>query len=146
MEFVARRSGPEGRLLILLDANGDCPKDVADEVRQRAQAARAERRISVVLANREYEAWFLAATESIAGRRGIAQHIAPPPDPETVQDAKGWLSRQMTDGRAYSPSTDQPALTAKFDMDAARQNAKSFDKLYREVEFLLATGNGGASR
>lgn len=137
VEFVARRSGPEGRLLILLDANGDCPKDAADEIRRRAQAARADRRISVVLANMEYEAWFLAAIESIAGRRGIAKSVAPPRQPETVQDAKSWLSKQMAKGRSYSPSADQPALTASFDMDVARQNARSFDKLYREVKSLL---------
>lgn len=137
VEFVARRSGPEGRLLILLDANGDCPKDVADEVRRRARATRADRRISVVLANMEYEAWFLAAIESIAGRRGIPQDIVPPRQPETVRDAKSWLSKQMTEGHSYSPSADQPALTAVFDMEMARRNARSFDKLYREVESLL---------
>lgn len=43
----------------------------------------------------------------------------------------------MTEGRSYSPSADQPALTAVFDMEMARQNARSFDKLYREVESLL---------
>ncbi len=43
----------------------------------------------------------------------------------------------MTEGQAYSPSTDQPGLTAVFDMDAARKTARSFDKLYREVEALL---------
>ncbi len=43
----------------------------------------------------------------------------------------------MEPGRSYSPSTDQPALTAVFDMDVARKRAASFDKLYRAVESLL---------
>ena len=39
-------------------------------------------------------------------------------------------------GQSYSESSDQPALTAIFDMNAARR-ADSFDKCYREIVRLL---------
>ena len=137
VEFVAGRSGHEGRILILLDANSDCPGRIAPEILRRARAARSDRHIRVVLAKMEYEAWFLAAATSLAGRRGIITDIAPPANPEGIRDAKGWIGARMKPGRTYSPSTDQPALTAVFDLDAARRGAPSFDKLYRDVESLL---------
>lgn len=137
IEFAANRSGAGGRILILLDANSDCPKTLAAKILRRARRARSDRTIQVVLAKMEYEAWFLATAESLAGRRDIKPDIVSPPDPEAVRDAKGWISKQMEPGRSYSPTTDQPALTAVFDMDAARKGAPSFDKLYRAVESLL---------
>ena len=137
VEFVANRSGVDGRILILLDANSDCPKTLAAEIVERARQARGDRAIQVVLAKVEYEAWFLAAAESVADHRGIKPDVVSPSNPEAVQDAKGWISKRMEPGRSYSPSTDQPALTAVFDMDVARKRAASFDKLYRAVESLL---------
>lgn len=89
------------------------------------------------MAKVEYEAWFLAAAESLADHRGIKPDVVSPSNPEAVQDAKGWISKWMEPGRSYSPSTDQPALTAVFDMDVARKRAPSFDKLYRAVKSLL---------
>lgn len=138
VELAARRiGGGEGRILILLDSDDDCPKELADEMLGRAKAARGDQRIRVVLAKREYEAWFLAAARSIAGLRGIDKSTTPPAAPESVKGAKEWLGRRMPANRAYSPTRDQPALTAVFDMDAARA-APSFDKLWRDVEYLLA--------
>lgn len=137
VEFVANRSGVDGRILILLDANSDCPKTLAAEIIERARRARGDQAIQVVLAKVEYEAWFLAAAESVADHRGIKPDVVSPSNPEAVQDAKGWISKRMEPGRSYSPSTDQPALTAVFDMDVARKRAASFEKLYRAVESLL---------
>ena len=137
VEFAARQSGEQGRILILLDADDDCPKELAAEMLRCAEAARQDRIIRVVLAKREYEAWFLAAAHSISGQRGIDETIAPPRQPELVRGAKEWLSRRMPKSRAYSPTSDQPALTAVFDMDAAR-SAPSFDKLWRDAMALLA--------
>lgn len=137
VELAARRSGSQGRILVLLDADDDCPKQLAEEMLGRAKAARQDRVIRVVLAKREYEAWFLAAARSVAGQRMIAKHAEPPSEPESVRGAKEWLSGRMPPGRAYSPTSDQPALTAIFDMQAARA-APSFDKLWRDAAALLA--------
>jgi len=119
-------------VLVLLDADDDCPKHVAPGLLARARKAGVGRKVSVVLAKREYEAWFLAAAISIRGLRGLAEDLAPPADPEIVSDAKGWLSQRMSGGSGYSPTLDQPALTAAFDLAEAR-NAPSFDKLWREL-------------
>lgn len=92
--------------------------------------------IAVVLAKREFEAWFLAAAESIRGRRGLRNDIHSPDDPEAIRDAKGWLSGRMESDRKYHEKRDQPALAASFDLEQARQ-ADSFDKCYRDIVRLL---------
>ena len=76
------------------------------------------------------------AADSIAGHDGIDASTAPPPDPESIRDAKGWLSRQLPPGQPYRPTLHQGALTAIFDLDAARA-ATSFDKLWRDLTPLL---------
>ena len=136
VELAARQSGPEGHILILLDADEDCPKELGPEILARAAAARSDRRIHVVLAKKEYEAWFLAAAVSLAGVRGLTPEIEPPSDPESIADAKRWLSDRMPAGHSYRETLDQPALSAVFDLEAAR-NARSFDKMWREIDSCL---------
>jgi hypothetical protein len=92
--------------------------------------------ISLVLANREYEAWFIAAAESLRGRRGLAADLTGNPDPEGIRGAKEWLSDRMPRNRPFNPIIDQPALTSVFDMQAARR-VDSFDKCHREIVRLL---------
>jgi hypothetical protein len=137
IELAARQAGPDGCILVLLDADTACPRELAEQIRDRAAAARPDRTIRVVLAKMEYEAWFLAAAESIAGQRGIRADTTAPDDPESIRDAKGWLSDRMPRGQSYSETLDQPALTALFDMAAARRRARSFDKMWRDVESAL---------
>jgi len=136
IELAGRKTTPSDGILILLDSDQDCPKDLAAEIRGRAQAARPDRRIRVVLAKAEYEAWFLAAASSIAGTRGLAPGLSPPINPESIRDAKGWLSHRMTAGRSYRETLDQPAFSATFDLLSARTSG-SFDKMWRDIASLL---------
>lgn len=134
---LAEQGGPMAGVLVLLDADDECPAELGPRLLERVHTARPDRPSSVVLANREFEAWFLAAAPSLRGQRGLAQDIQAPAAAEQPRDCKGWLSRHRTDGRAYKPATDQAALTAVFDMETARKNSLSFDKLWRDVERLL---------
>jgi hypothetical protein len=136
-ERAAVLGGPGAGLLVLLDADDDCPADLAPRLLTRLQGARSDRHGRVVLANREFEAWFLASAPSLGGRRGLAEDIALPADPEAPRDCKGWLTAHRTDGRSYKPVADQAALTAAFDMALARSHSPSFDKLWRDVTRLL---------
>ena len=135
VELAARRAGPAGCVLVLIDAEGDCPAELAPEILRRAREARSDRAIRVVLAKTEYEAWFLAAVESIAGTRGMAESVEPQREPESIRGAKERLGDFMSN-HPYSETLDQPAFTATFDLDAAR-TAPSFDKLWRDVSSLL---------
>ncbi|MBI2899101.1 MAG: DUF4276 family protein [Planctomycetes bacterium] len=135
VELAARKSGADGRIFILLDADDDCPAELGPALLARARKVRADRDIGVVLAKREYESWFLAASDSLRGHRGLPSDLAPPPDPEAIRGAKEWLSRCMTVG-TYVETLDQPALSAAFDITQARR-ADSFDKCCRVIETLL---------
>ena len=136
VELAARLAGKQGAILILLDAEDDCPATLAPSLLARAKQARRDVPLSVVLAKREYEAWFLAAAESLRGQRNLALDLTSPPEPEQIRGAKEWLSRQMKGVHAYTPALDQAALTASLDLSTARR-ADSFDKCYREIARLL---------
>ena len=133
----ASRVGAKARVLVLLDADGDCPCELAADLMAWGRAARSDRLIRVVLAKREYEAWFIAAAESLADG-GILQFTgSPPDDPEGIRNAKGWIAARMTAGRSYSPPKGQAALTRAFDIAQARRNSPSFDKMCRTIAELV---------
>jgi hypothetical protein len=93
--------------------------------------------IAVILAKLEYEAWFLAAAESLRGRRNLPMDLASPEDPESIRGAKEWLTKQMPAGQSYTATEDQAAFTHIFEMNAARR-AASFDKCFRDIQNLLS--------
>lgn len=136
VELAARTAGSGGAIMILLDAEDDCPATLAPALLARAVAARGDFPIGLALAKFEFEAWFLAAAESLRGHRTLATNLAPPPDPEAVRGAKQWLSRHMNGPHAYAETLDQAPLTQNFDFAAARR-VNSFDKCYRELERLI---------
>jgi hypothetical protein len=138
VELTARIGGPQCAMLILLDADDDCPKTLAPDLLRRALTARPDHSIGLVLAMREYEAWFLAAAASLAGKRGLPVNLQPPDQPEGIRGAKEWLRERLPRGQRYHETADQPALTALFDLQQAR-TTNSFDKCYREIERLIIT-------
>ena len=138
IELAARKLAGEGGIFILIDCDwkNGCPKWDAPLLLDRVRLARSDIPISLVLANREYEAWFIAASESLKGKHGLSDDLEVVEDPETIRGAKEWLSSRMPQNRPYAETIDQPALTELFDLNAARR-ARSFDKCYREVVTLL---------
>ncbi len=136
VEFAARRIDGSGAILILIDADDDCPAQLGPDLLRRAAQARSDVAIAVVLAKYEFESWFLASADSLRGCRGLKNNLHAPMNPETVRGAKEWLSQQMEGSRTYSETLDQPALAELFDLAVARR-ADSFDKCYREISRLL---------
>lgn len=128
--LAAAKSGDDGWILILLDADDDCPARLASDILRRAQQHVYHRRLSVVLANREFEAWFIASALSLSGTRGF---VAPDQivNAEVPRDAKGWMREHMQKG-TYSPILDQPAFAARINLQQAFSNSRSFRKLCKE--------------
>ena len=136
VELAARNIGERGAIFIILDCDLDCPAQLGPELLHRVLRVHRNLPVAVVLAKHEFEAWFLAAAESLRGRRGLRNNIHSPDDPEAIRGAKEWLSQRMQRGETYKSKQDQPALTKLFDMEQARQ-ADSFDKCYRDIVRLL---------
>lgn len=128
-------------VLVLLDADDDCPAKLGPSLLERCRTATGLP-VAVVLAKSELEAWFLGAKESLRGVRGIRDSATAPEDPEQIRDAKGRISQNM-DGKRYLEVDDQPALAASMDFDLARKRCPSFAKLQREVAQLAKQISGG---
>ena len=132
-DILVRQIGRSQPILILLDADDDCPKDLARTLTSRC---RSDLTISVVIANREYEAWFLSAARSLSGKRGLPDALAPPEDPESVRGAKQWLTSHMPPNQSYSPTRHQAAFSDQLDLADAR-SSRSFRKFEKELGRLL---------
>lgn len=121
-------------VLLVLDADDDCAVELARVARTIAEEVATGLRVVVVAAVREYEAWFLAGAHSLRGKRGLPMDLERPVAVEAIRDAKGWLSARMPS--RYSPTLDQPALTAAIDFAEVQRHSRSFKKLMKELELL----------
>lgn len=137
VKFLRTADPPVSAIIILLDADEDCPATLGPELKARAEAVSNGIPVGVILANREYEAWFLAALNSLRGYRGVKPNAQPPANPETIVGAKEYFRRQLVEGASYSPSLDQAKFSAKIDLDQAL-TAASFRKWDREMAKLFA--------
>ena len=134
---AAERALPRGGVLVLFDADDDCPAEVGPYLRAVAQQARPDVPVELVLANREYEGWLLH------GVKGLVQHRLMPAsierlggDAEQVRDAKGMLSSLMVNA-SYRPTLHQAAFTQLFDIGAAQQASRSFRQLVSAITRLV---------
>ncbi len=126
-------------ILVLFDADDDCPAELAPILEEWAREAAGGKACAVVMANREYEAWFLASIEALRGRSAILPDATSHSTPEASRDAKGELERCMAHGASYSPTVDQPALTAHLDLASTYQRCRSLRKLVGAFGALLST-------
>ncbi|MBI5511876.1 MAG: DUF4276 family protein [Deltaproteobacteria bacterium] len=134
VEIVARQVGSSQPILVLLDADEDCPAEIGPRLAALAAAQRSDRSLAVILAKREFESWLVAGASSLAGHRGLPDALPYSQDPEGLRDPKGWLGEKLPNG--YSETIDQPALAACLDWRLACR-AASFAKLVRDLCRLL---------
>ena len=134
---LARRQPGCDAILIMFDGDKDCPAELGPRVHRWATVAAGDMPCEVVLPHREYEAWFLAAIESLRGVRGVRSDATPHPDPEAPRGAKEQLEARMDTGKSYLERTHQPAFSAQFSMDAAHARCRSFRKLTKSFGDLL---------
>jgi hypothetical protein len=105
VELMARKAGAGAPILIFIDADDDCPAELGPQLLAVARSSRSDREIGVVVAQREFEAWYLASARSLRRLGGLP----------------GWLSERMPSG--YAPTVDQPRFAAAFSFEEARANA-----------------------
>ncbi|MGO9567250.1 MAG: DUF4276 family protein [Desulfomonilaceae bacterium] len=131
---LAMRRKNAGAILVLLDADDDCPASLGPQLLERAKKA-SRLPVAVVLAKKEFEAWFLGCLESFRGFLGVPADAEAPDDPETV-DGKGRL-RSICLGTKYSSTLHQVAFASRMDFSLCRDRCPSFDKFFRDVEALV---------
>lgn len=128
-----------GAILIVVDADSDCPLELADQLSQRCARIGTTCPVQIVCANRSYESWFLASLSTIKGRHDISKTAALMGDPEAVPNPKQWLSSQMPSGQAYKETTHQAPLSRVIDLDLAHRSSRSFRRLCHALEQLAAS-------
>jgi hypothetical protein len=99
ISLAATSVAPPPRILVVFDADDDCPKDYGPRLQAHALSVRPDATVGVVLAAREWEAWFLAGIESLCGYCGLADGLTSPSDCEAIRGAKEWLSKRMVGSR-----------------------------------------------
>jgi hypothetical protein len=126
-------------LLILLDAEGDCPAELARRLLETARRARLDAAISCVLAKRMLENWIVAGASSLAGVNGLPTPLQPP---DNTEDRSGsfWLNEQLRGRdrkRRYTKTADATVFVRAMNLPECRANSPSFDKLCRDLEALF---------
>jgi Domain of unknown function (DUF4276) len=120
-------------ILVIMDADDECPVNILQLLRTQHEALFTTVRTSIVLAVREYEAWFLAANMNEANHRNLRPVTPVHPNPEGVANPKAVFEREfLKPEHTYSETVDQPRFTACMNIRTALR-ARSFDKLVREV-------------
>lgn len=133
-----------GAILVLMDADKGCPLKIAQDFVARVTALGTKYPVVVVIANCEYEAWFLASLDSIAGKK-LENRAGLPvgttylePDVETLVGVKGWLNRQFPGSRKYKERFDQSPMTHLLRPDLVAPRSRSFRRLQHASEEAVA--------
>ena len=141
---IAFASGSDA-ILVLLDADEDCPRDLGAALLERARGVLPEGfPVAVVVANREYEAWFLTALKSSAFRKALVESglraIQPATfakDPESIADCKKRVAELIVGG-PYQETVHQERLTRLLPFSkTVTAHSRSFRKLLKELDALL---------
>lgn len=130
IRIYSKRMSDPALILILFDADQDCPARLGPQLLESAKSAFPHRDITCVIVNVEYETWFVAAAESLSDYLDLKE-IEPPQSPEESRLGKRWIKNRFR-GK-YQETENQPALTQAMNLASCRQRSPSFDKLCREL-------------
>ena len=135
------RQDPSGRglLLLLLDAEGDCPAELAPRLLATGRQTRGDADIACVLPKRMLENWILAGASTLAGINDLPSSL---PARDQFEECRGatWLEEQLRSrnrARKYKKRTDAERFVRALNLQECRANSPSFDKLCRELEQRL---------
>ncbi|WP_140847812.1 DUF4276 family protein [Paracoccus sp. FO-3] len=133
-------AGGAGGVMIVADADDDCPAEMHGRFIEFCNQNGFNFPVSFVLANREYEAWFIACGENMRAHEWVRNDAPSHDQAETIRGAKGFFDREiLIEGRTYSETVDQSKFTAQIDLSVVRGRCRSFRKLLAEVERLATT-------
>lgn len=138
---AALRNRPDA-ILVILDADDECMSrgreiGLGPELLARARNVASHVPLAVVVANREYEAWFLASLASIRAAGLLPKGIRIPGDlfPEVPRGCKGLIADLM--GCRYEETVHQLKLTGGLSFSPGVQHrSPSYGKLMRDLERL----------
>ncbi|MBC8432679.1 MAG: DUF4276 family protein [Desulfobacterales bacterium] len=139
--IAALRNKPDA-ILVVIDADDECinrghGNGLGPELLARAKTVAPNVPLAVVVANREYEAWFLASLTSIRAAGLLPNttrlQFQGPMNPEDPRDCKGLITKLM--GCRYEATVHQLELTRGLTFSPkAQYRSPSYGKLLRDLE------------
>jgi hypothetical protein len=143
---IALLRGPDA-IVVILDADEDAPEILASSLLARAlSVAPANYPLAVIVARREYEAWFLAAFPTFRFRDGLTtlnftltrRSLPPRTDVEAIADCKGYVA-DLIGVKKYEPTIHQPALTEILPFSSGMtRRSPSFGRLLTKLDALMS--------
>jgi hypothetical protein len=127
---LREKRAPQRLILVIFDADQDPACELAPRLLTNVYAERQDLDVAVVLAVPEFETWFIAAAESLTTYLDL-EGSEIPDDVDEAGLKKAWLQQHFRS--RYTETIEQPALTARMDLDRCRARSHSFDKLCREL-------------
>jgi hypothetical protein len=149
---IAAAERPDG-ILVVLDADDECrkrektsQKGLGPELRDRARAVAPHIPIEVVIANREYEAWFLAGLTALRRAAKVPPgEDVPKESIERLRDCKKPLRSLL--GRPYEETIDQPDFTEALPFTPGMsKRSPSYGKLMRALAALTRAARARRTR
>lgn len=133
-------------IIVILDADDDCPKELARSLLERASGCLpVDFPVGIVVANTEYEVWFLAALASGSFRKDLVKLGYKPSvqlrrskrDIESIRDCKKAISKAIGLTK-YEETIHQKELTGILPFTRQQKlQSRSFRKLVEELDRLL---------
>ncbi len=139
------RASRHSMVLVLLDADPDAACELGPKLKALAAEIRPDHDIACVLANVEYETWFVAAADSLRDVLAVPTESKALGNPEELRRGKRWIRRYFKKD-SYSETSDQPSMTEKMDLRQCRKASPSFDRLCRELEKRLGAASTGVRK
>jgi len=124
LELALKKSNLEA-IFIVVDSEGNCPKNLAQQLSQWVRQRNPHVPVAIVVAHQCYEAWLLAG-HCLSSQ---SETIAP-------GTAKKLIGRKM--GKPYKETIDQPSLTAQMVIWKAFRRCRSFRRFFHAVKQLIA--------
>jgi len=128
-----------GLVLLLIDAESDCPAMLGPELSLKASAARKDVFVASVLATRMFENWILAGASYLPGINGMPDEI---PVRDRFEECGGaaWLDlalQQVDRSRRYKKTSDAITFVQHMNLQECRENSLSFQTLLHRLESQL---------
>lgn len=125
-----------------------CAARVASYLRELATpgGAGAVFSLAIAFAVMEFESWIvhgidkLGGVELSGGRGSIPEGLEPPPDAESIRDAKGWLTGHVPQ---YKPTLDQGVLAQAIDIDVVSTRSRSFRRFVNAILQIVEANRSG---
>lgn len=135
-------------VLVLIDgddAEWPCAKALAIALAERVRKIGARKPTAVIVATKEYEAWFLASSEAITSKCSIfTKTVTYAGDPELKRGAKQWLIAAMPRGSTYKETEHQLLFTRLMSLEKASE-CRSFRRLRSAVGEVVSAARSGST-